>query len=290
MSLVSSDRDWAPIGTGSVSILRTGQEDAVWRLVSQNPDRHCFAAARLSAGGLRSDRLGGQIWGYHPQGRVESAVLVGANMVPIQTSPEAIRAFADFAVIQGRRCSSIVGPAREVTALWQQLEPWWSPAREVRANQPFLSATRPAEVEPDNLVRPATQNELELLFPACVSMFTEEVGVSPLLAGGEPGYRRKIAELIAQRRAFVRMQGRTPIFKAELGAVSAQSCQVQGVWVHPDFRGQGLASSAMAKVVELARAHAPRVTLYVNAFNAPALAAYRRSGFVTTDTFATILF
>jgi uncharacterized protein len=67
-------------------------------------------------------------------------------------------------------------------------------------------------------------------------------------------------------------------------------CQVQGVWVDPEFRGRGLAAPGMAAVVELARQITPVVTLYVNAFNAPARSAYERVGFRTIETFATILF
>jgi hypothetical protein len=47
----------------------------------------------------------------------------------------------------------------------------------------------------------------------------------------------------------------------------------------------------MAAVVELARTSAaPQVSLYVNDYNAPALATYARVGFHTVDTFASILF
>ncbi len=80
------------------------------------------------------------------------------------------------------------------------------------------------------------------------------------------------------------------MFKAEVGSVGTGVCQIQGVWVDPEFRGQGLAAPGMAAVVELARQIAPVVTLYVNAFNMPARAAYERVGFQTIETFATILF
>ena len=40
------------------------------------------------------------------------------------------------------------------------------------------------------------------------------------------------------------------IFKAEVGAATPQACQVQGVWVRPEFRGQGLAAPGMAAVVD----------------------------------------
>ena len=43
------------------------------------------------------------------------------------------------------------------------------------------------------------------------------------------------------------------LFKADLGSVGVGAGQIQGVWVDPAYRGQGLAAPAMARAVELAR-------------------------------------
>nr|BFE87526.1 hypothetical protein GCM10020093_101270 [Planobispora longispora] len=81
------------------------------------------------------------------------------------------------------------------------------------------------------------------------------------------------------------------VFKAEIGAVTPLACQIQGVWVHPDLRGRGHAAAGMAAVVRQALdCFAPTVTLYVNDYNAPARAAYRRAGFKEVDTFMSVLF
>jgi predicted GNAT family acetyltransferase len=45
-----------------------------------------------------------------------------------------------------------------------------------------------------------------------------------------------------------------------------------------------------AVVVEAARSIAPLVSLYVNDFNAPARAAYRRAGFKDTGRLMSVLF
>src|SRR4051794_41241352 len=75
------------------------------------------------------------------------------------------------------------------------------------------------------------------------------------------------------------MEGGEVMFKAEIGGVSRAACQIQGVWVAPAYRGRGVGTVGTAAVVEYARAAiAPVVSLYVNDFNAPARAAYRRGG------------
>jgi uncharacterized protein len=124
-----------------------------------------------------------------------------------------------------------------------------------------------------------------------VAMFTEEVGVSPIGPDGGATYRARVRELIDCGRAFARIEDGRVIFKAEVGSVTPHACQVQGVWVRPELRGRGLAERGMAAVVtEAARGIAPVVSLYVNDYNLPARAAYRRVGFTDTATFASVLF
>jgi len=73
--------------------------------------------------------------------------------------------------------------------------------------------------------------------------------------------------------------------------VTPLACQVQGVWVPPELRGRGHAAHGMAALVtEALRSVAPVVSLYVNDFNIPARAAYRRVGFAQAGTFMSVLF
>ena len=191
----------------------------------------------------------------------------------------------------GRRCSSIVGPDDEVLDLWSMLADAWGPAREIRGSQPLLRIDGDPVLPGDPAVRQVRPSEIDLLMPACVAMFTEEVGVSPLAGGAAEAYRARVAELVRHGRAYARIDDGRVVFKAEVGAVSDGVCQVQGVWVAPEYRGLGLASPGMSTVVQLARRdHARVVSLYVNDFNTVARRVYARVGFRDAGTFATVLF
>jgi predicted GNAT family acetyltransferase len=149
----------------------------------------------------------------------------------------------------------------------------------------------PPLVPPDPLVRRVRPDQIDILWPACVAMFTEEVGVSPTIGDGGASYRARLEQLIRTGRAFARIENGEVIFKAEIGAVTPQVCQVQGVWVRPRSRGQGLAAPGMAAVAaEASRSIAPVVSLYVNDFNTPARAAYRRAGFTDVGRLMSVLF
>jgi predicted GNAT family acetyltransferase len=265
--------------------------DEVLALLDRDPIPSVFVASRVQQAGLSEPRLGAQVWGYGDPGRLEAICYSGANLVPVHAGPEAVRAFAERARRQGRRCSSIVGPAEEVLPLWRLLEPHWGRARDVRAAQPLMALDAPPAVAPDPRVRRVRPEELEVLLPACIAMFTEEIGVSPTVGDGGALYRARVRELIGQGRAYARIEDGSVLFKAEVGAATDEVCQVQGVWVHPSLRGRGLSVAGTAAVVALARRDiAPVVSLYVNDFNEAARRAYTRVGFRQVGTFTSVLF
>ncbi len=278
--------------TSSVCRVLDGRDlDEVLALLDRDPVAHVFVASRIEQAGLAESRLGAQVWGFGERGRLESICYSGANLVPVEAGPDAVRAYADRARRQGRRCSSVVGAADSVLPLWRLLEPHWGRAREVRAAQPLLAMSGPPAVAPDPDVRRVRPDQLEVLLPACIAMFTEEIGISPTAGDGGALYRARVQELIGQGRAWARIEGDAVLFKAEVGAATSRVCQVQGVWVHPSLRGRGLSEAGTAAVVEAARRDvAPVVSLYVNDFNEAARRAYARVGFEEVGTFTSVLF
>jgi predicted GNAT family acetyltransferase len=279
----------------ALKVLAKDDVDEALLLCARQPVANLFVAARLMA--LKADprRHGGEIWGWYEGGEMRSACWSGANLVPVSATETAVEAFAHRARRNGRQCSSIVGPAGSVLGLWQHLQSSWGPARDIRANQPLMAMSSPPRVAIDPRVRRSRSSELELLIPACVAMFTEEVGYSPVATDGGAVYRSQVSSLVSAGRSFVRMEpgpgGPEVVFKAELGSVIPEAVQVQGVWVAPRWRGRGIAAPAMAAVVDIVRREvAPIVSLYVNGYNTRAVRAYERVGFETVGTYATILF
>ncbi|MFJ1971480.1 GNAT family N-acetyltransferase [Streptomyces sp. NPDC087903] len=274
-------------------VLEPSDLDAALAVLDREPVANAFVTSRVRIAGLDPWRLGGEMWGWYEGGMLTSLCYAGANLVPICATPRAVRAFADRARRAGRRCSSVVGPAEPTAELWRLLEPSWGPAREVRAHQPLMVTDRPsATVDPDPYVRRIRKDEIEAIMPACVAMFTEEVGVSPLAGDGGLLYQARVAELVGTGRSFARLgpDGRV-VFKAEIGAATDRACQIQGVWVAPEYRGRGVAAPGMAAVLRHALADvAPLVSLYVNDFNTPARRTYRRVGFREVGEFMSVLF
>lgn len=273
-------------------VLEPSDLGAALAIMESEPVANAFVTSRVQVAGLDPWRLGGEMWGWYADGRLRSLCYSGANLVPICATPEAVRAFADRARRTGRRCSSIVGPAESTAQLWRLLEPSWGPARDVRAHQPLMVTEQLADgIEPDPYLRRIRKDEMNVIMPACVAMFTEEVGISPMAGDGGLLYQARVAELVAAGRSFARIDDGKVVFKAEIGAATTQACQIQGVWVAPEFRGRGLSESGMAAVLRYALQDvAPVVSLYVNDYNTAARAAYRRVGFHEVGAFMSVLF
>lgn len=276
--------------SSSVRVLCDADLPDLLELLAHDSAANVMVSGRVNRGGMHAGRIGGELWGWFIGNRLTSALFAGANYMPVQATQESLPAFAQLARERGHRPASLVGPAEAILGLWRLLEQRWGPAREVRRCQPLMTLDAPPHIPGEPEVRLAAHGDLNALLPAAIAMFTEEVGISPLGSDGGAGYRASVDDLVAQNRAYVFTEGGRVVFKADVGAVSARACLIQGVWVRPDRRGEGLSVRCMASVALHARTHqAPLVTLYVNDYNLPARRTYQRVGFQDVGTFATVL-
>jgi len=281
-------------------VLRTHRElrvlgpadlDEVTGLLARDPVVNVVTDYRARTTQLMPRWLNGEILGCFEGDRLTSLCHSAANLIPVMADRPALELFAERAAGQGRRCSTLLGPSDQVDVMWERLRPLWSPARAIRPDQPHLEISTQPLVVPDPLVRVSRPHEVDTLYPACVAMYTEEVGVSPEDHGGAALYRARVAQLVSRGWSFARIEDGRVLFKAEIAASSPHACQVQGVYVAPDRRGEGLGVRGMAAVVDLALQHvAPVVSLYVNAHNVAARRVYEKVGFRQTATFTTIMF
>ncbi|MFL6154876.1 MAG: GNAT family N-acetyltransferase [Marmoricola sp.] len=281
-----------PVGrSASVRVLGPADLPAALAVLESDPVTNVFVDYRSRITQLDQRWLGGQMWGYLEDDELVSLCHVGANLVPVQATPQACAAFADRALAQRRTSSTIVGPRDAVTGLWERLAPQWGPARDERWDQPHLALASDPLVAPDPEVRRTEPHEVGELYPACVAMYSEEVGVSPEADGGRNLYRARVSQLVNRGWSFSRIENGKVLFKAEIACSSPFAAQVQGVYVDPSRRGEGLCTRGMAAVVAIARAEiAPTVALYVNAHNVAARTAYAKVGFTQTNTFSTLMF
>jgi uncharacterized protein len=278
-------------GRHGIRPLRADDLGAFLALTYRDPVVDVFAEYRARGTSLDPRWLGAEMWGRFVGGDLVAACHVGANLVPVGGTPEDAVAFAHRAAARERTVSTLVGRHDRVEAMWEVLAPSWEQPRDIRWRQPHLEIGGAPLVAPDPNVRLTQAADFDVLYPACVAMYTEEVGVSPEAAAGGEAYRARVRQLMGRGWSYARIDDGELIFKAEVACATPYAAQIQGVYVAPEHRGKGHATAGVAAVVEAVRTTiAPRVSLYVNEWNTAARAAYARVGFVETARFSTIMF
>lgn len=263
-------------------------EKQIYEFLSQDSSSNLAALSRLENFGTRD------FLGWFAGNSLVSIFVLGANLMPIRTTSQSRDQFARNFAAQGRRCVSIVGEQEQVLDLWRRLEPSWGSARAIRESQPYLKLManmhQPTAV-PNLEVGLANLADFDDLLPASIEMFTEELGVSPVIDGADLAYRMRIKTQIENGQIFVGRLGNELVFKVEIGALADSKALIQGVWVKSTYRGRGLGTSALGIVfAQLFGMGIAEVCLYVNDFNTPALRLYQRLGMTQHKSFATVLF
>lgn len=273
--------------TNGVIQLTDAHRGLLKQLLDTQPARNVFLRSRTLAG---IDSLGHPILGYFDNGTLVSALSLGPNLVPVALTPPALEGFVRALQTRQRSCASIVGERTDVAPLWQRLVSTWGPARLVREVQPYL-VLREKLTHAVPAIRRMTTADLDSYVVASAAMFTAEVDVDPRSINPS-AYRQRVLDSLQGGRSYglIDDHGVTR-FKTDVGCLAGDYCQIQGVWLHPEWRGQGTAASLLGSAIALIQEDfGAEICLYVNDFNRPALATYARLGFEQITEFSTVFF
>jgi len=212
----------------------------------------------------------------------------GAHIVLAADADPVVDEFAQ--VRPGAPERMIVAPRKTVDRYWQTVAPRHSRPRLVRERQPLLAVDRKS-LRGDSkgiAVRRARIDEWETVARNSAAMIREELGYDPRAGSDEfdPGVRAAI-----ERGAWwVGESGVELCFYCSEGPYSAHTLQLQGIWTPPKLRRKAYATRALFAICDALLERHPTLSLYVNDFNAPALALYATLGFVQVGELSTLLF
>jgi predicted GNAT family acetyltransferase len=207
-----------------------------------------------------------------------NVVLAGDPATPLDITNAAISVIAERLLTRMVPVRAIISPAPLVEALWNGLKERLEPPTVVRMNQPIY-AIRGRLDYPDLAESGySTMRDLDALVPACAAMHAEEVGIDPLERDAA-GYRERVRELVEKKRSVIRKVQSLIVSKCEYSAVTPQCVQLMGVWTSPRARRQGHSRVLLREVCGHLARKGKTVTLFVNDFNAPAIALYESLGF-----------
>ena len=225
----------------------------------------------------------GRFTGLAQDGRLVALCHVGTNLVPSGAGCGA------FARVDGaNRARLVIGEENAVADFWAAAQESVAPPREDRPGQPVYVLDAPPPPGETGL-RPATQDDLELLVPACADAHREELGINPFDRDPE-SFRWRTRMQIDDGRSWLWVEDGTILFKAEASAWTPSAVQLQQVWVDPAARGKGHAQRGMRDLCRLLLERVPAVCLFVRAENASAIRVYERVGMRHTISYRSLVF
>jgi ribosomal protein S18 acetylase RimI-like enzyme len=274
-----------PHDDAALSVERLGPADLVeaFAFLDRDPVLHVYVVALLLRDGLRSTR--DEYWAARRDGTIVGLSFLGGlsgAVLPAGEDPAADAALAGRFVerlsLLPRRFQ-VIGRVAAVQAHVERLARAGLAPR-LHRRQVYMSL-RPADLPPFERLpelRPARPEDHALVFESGALLRAEELEEDPREA--DPlAYARRVEEEC--RDGFTRLwvDAEGLCFRASVSARTADAAQISGVYVPPARRGRGLARRGMAEMCARLLEDSRGVCLFVNDFNAPALAVYRRLGF-----------
>ena len=126
-------------------------------------------------------------------------------------------------------------------------------------------------------LRPATLDELDQIEAAHAKMVREETGIDPFQKDRK-GFRQRCADRIRAGRVWVSMREGQVIFKADIVTETPHVVYLEGIWLSPALRGQGLGRCFLNTLTKAVVSSGRSVSFFVNERNVRATRLYAGLG------------
>ena len=128
-----------------------------------------------------------------------------------------------------------------------------------------------------------------MVFESGARLRLEELGEDPRLAD-PAAYQKRVEEECRDGHTYLWRGEGGLIFRASVSAITADAFQISGVYTAPEHRNRGVARRALSELCTRLFERSRASCLFVNDFNAPAIAAYLRMGFVRRAEWASAFY
>ena len=238
--------------------------------------------------GIESTLNRGKYFGYrNDEGRLEGVALIGHSTLVEARTEVALEALAYAARTSDTAIHLIMSGGDVATAFWNYL---FGPSVEpsTTCTELLFEMGFPFPVQGcDHDVRYATAEELEAVAEAQAEVAELECGVNPLLRDRE-GFLKRVLRRIEQQRVFVVFEGDELVFKADVIARTDSVAYLEGVYVSPRFRGQGVGSKCLSDVCVRLLSEVSNVCLLSNTAFKGAHRSFVKAGMHNTDACTTL--
>ena len=271
-----------------VSILGETDRVEVIRFLSARPVHTVVMTSFIIDNGLESQHNRGRFYGYrNSEGTLEGVALIGHSTLVEARSNEALKALALVAKSSETPIHLIMSSGTDAERFWNYFSDGLKQPR-LACTELLFEVAFPFFVKNCKRdIRLATADELEQVAEAQAEVALIESGVCPFERDRE-GFLARVLRRIEQGRVFVVVENGKLLFKADIIAETPEVIYLEGVYVAPDYRGQGIGSSCLASLNMRLFERAQNICLLSNVDHEGAHQSFRKAGFRQTDKCLTL--
>ncbi|PYT01458.1 MAG: hypothetical protein DMF63_01000 [Acidobacteria bacterium] len=238
--------------------------------------------------GIESTMNRGNFVGYRNDGgELEGVALIGHSTLIEARTDDAMHAIAIAARQSETPIHLVMSEGKAVEAFWSYFSTSSNKPR-LKCEEELFELRFPFLVKKCKWeMRYATLNELKAVAEAQAEVALLESGVDPMARDRE-GFLKRVARRIEQNRVYVVMENDKLLFKADVVAQTDDVAYLEGVYVHPDRRGEGIGSECLAEVGLRLLTEVQNVCLLSNVAFTSAHKSFRKAGFQNTDHCTTL--
>jgi GNAT superfamily N-acetyltransferase len=271
--------------TGSVTIDRLGPENLTeaFGFLDRDPVLNVYLIALTLRDGLARPR--DETWAARRGGELVGLVHLGAQsgaVLPHVEDPGATDALSRHVLERAAflpRRFHVIGPRAATKAFHDRFAAAGMSPRIFRDQRYMVlerDALPPFERLPE--LRPSSPTDYRLVFESGAAMRAEELEEDP--RESDPiAYARRVEEECRDGYSFLWTDREGLCFRASMSARTGDAVQIAGVYTPPARRNRGTARRGMSELCLRLLEKSRSACLFVNDFNAPAIALYRRIGF-----------
>lgn len=268
--------------------LTEANKPEVLEFLKMRPVHTVVMTSFIQDNGLESPNNRGKFYGYRNfAGELEGVALIGHSTLVEVHSEDALMALALKARESETPIHIMMSDGDSIETFWQYYSADKHEPRLVCSERLF-EIKHPALVrEPVAGLRLATKEELLPVAEAHAEIAFEESGVNPL-EKDRAGYLKRVLRRIEQGRVWVVFDEGKLVFKADIVAQTSEVKYLEGIYVNPEKRGQGVGANCLSQLSRTLLDKVRYVCLLSNVEFRAAHQAYRKAGFKSKDCCVTM--